>query len=97
MVSYQKAVELNEQDTLTYYTLRANNKRTDQVLFADLTLKQIIQNISRTFVDIINDLVSGQVQTKEQFIMTFFGGDRMIYIGTLLVLIAFIIFITDII
>jgi hypothetical protein len=97
MVSYQRAVELNEQDALTYYTQRANTRRSDsQVLFVDLTLKQIIRNMSQTFVEILNELVSGQVQTKEQLVMTFFKGDRMVYIGTLLVLVALVIYVSDI-
>ena len=97
MVSYQRAVELNEQDTLTYYTERANAKRsTDQALFVNLTLKQIIQNISQTFIDIINELVSGEL-TKERLIMVFFKEDRMVYIGSLLVIVAFVIYVTDII
>lgn len=98
-MSYQRKVEQHEKDQLTYYTDRANAKKEQEEsskLFVNLSVKQIIQGLSSTIIDIVNDLVSGEVQTFKGLIAVFFYGDRMIYLGVLLVLLSFTIYLIDI-
>lgn len=99
-MSYERAVEQHKNDRLTYYTQRSNLNQEaleSDKLFVNLSLKQITQGISKTFIEIINELVSGEIHSGSQLLISLFRADRMIYIGALLVLIAFAIYITDIV
>lgn len=97
--SYERAVIEQESDRLTYYTQRANleqEQTEENMLFVNLSIKQIFEGISRTFINLINEIVSGQVKSFNQLLIAVFREDRMIYIGVLLVFIAFAIYLTDI-
>lgn len=98
-MSYERAVEQHETDRLTYYTQRSNQSQDQQEsekLFVNLSLVEIIQGMSRTFIAIINDIVAGEVRSPSQLVIALFKGDRMMYIGTLLVLCAFAMYVVDI-
>ena len=97
--SYEREVEQYERNRLTYYTQRADtdqDNKEENKLFVNLSLKQIMEGISQTFVGIINEIVSGEIKTLRQFVVTLFRADRMIYVGVLCVMIAFAFYIVDI-
>lgn len=98
-LDYERIAAQNENYNLAYYTKRTNQEQEEEVaseLFINLSVREILQGISRTFIAIINEIVSGEVTTPKQITMTLFRGDRMIYTGILLVLIAFAIYVMDI-
>lgn len=98
-MSYQRKVEQHENDQLTYYTQRANVEQEQEEtgkLFVNLSVKQIIQGLAQTIIDIVNDLVSGEIKDAKGLVAIFFYGDRMIYLGVLLVLVAFSVYLIDI-
>lgn len=97
--AYERMVELHEQDQLAYYTQRSTNAQTqDEIskLFINLSIKQILEGISRTFVEIIDELLSGKINGPIELVVSLFQADRMVYVGTLFVIIAFAIYIVDI-
>jgi hypothetical protein len=96
---YQRAVEKNENDRLTYYSKRSNMDRgvhETEKLFVNMSLIQIIRGVSQTLIGIINEIVSGEIRSANQLLVTLFRADRMMYIGILLVMVAFAIYIVDI-
>ena len=97
--SYEKMVEQHEDEKLTYYRERSNLEQesaTEDRLFVNLSLTEILRGMSQTFIDIINEIVSGKIGSAKDLLITLFHGDRMIYTGVLLVLIAFAIYVVDI-
>jgi len=58
--TFQKKVQALEKQKLTYYTEQTNSIVADdrkENLFIHLSLKQIIMNISKTFIGILDDLL----------------------------------------
>jgi len=97
--SYIKKVIDVENKQLTYFTEKSQtelNKEESHKLFFNLSIKQILENISAVFVAIVNELVSGQDNSFKDYIMIFFKDNRMIYIGLLIIIVAFFIYIVDI-
>lgn len=97
--TYERAVAQHERDQLVYYTKKADTDQgteEDNKLFANMSLKQIIKGISQTFIDIINEIVSGEIKTLSHLVVTLFREDRMIYVGVLCVMIAFAFYMIDI-
>jgi hypothetical protein len=94
--SYIKRVISEEDRKLTYFTERDRNRPEDDRLFINLSIKEVLHGMSIAFINIINDIVSGQQASMSDYIMAFFKGDRMIYVGLLLILVAFSIYIIDI-
>jgi hypothetical protein len=83
---------------LEYYSQLANQEAAqavDQNLFIHLSLAQILQNLSKTLVEIITDLANGQASSYTGLMQTLFSGDRMLYLGLLVILIAFSIYVID--
>lgn len=83
---------------LEYYSEIANQeaKQTvDNSLFINLSLAQILHNLSKTLVDIITDFANGKASNYTGFTQTLFTGDRMMYLGLLLLLISFSIYVID--
>lgn len=98
-MDYVQRIEQSEKDQLTYLTDRTNQtelKREDQALLLNLSISQILQNLSSTFVEILNDILGGNWTGARGFIMIFFKGDRMIYVGLLALFCAFCIYLIDI-
>jgi hypothetical protein len=96
---YERMVEFNEGEQLTYYKDRTNQSQESEErgkLFINLSVSEILRGISRTFIDIIDELVNGKVHNVSSLLTTFFRGDRMIYVGILFVMIGFAIYIIDI-
>ena len=87
----------HERRRLTYFSSIANdkNKEKDSLNFTDLTLKHIFKNISQTFIGILNDISELNRFDLREFLGIFVKGDRIIYIGLLIVMISFISYLVD--
>lgn len=82
-------------ERLDYYTEKTNNQKEEkEKTFMDLPLKTILHNFSQTFIDILGDLVNAK--NAKEAIHAFVKKDRTIYIGILMLIIAFLTYITDI-
>ena len=94
--TFEKRVLESEKQKLTYYTAKTNSEQSEELtenMFINLSLREIFANFAKTIIDIMNDLtVSG---TKD-ILNTFSKDDRLIYIGLLIVFIAFSIYLIDI-
>ena len=97
--SYERLVHKNEEQQLAYYSEKANiemENNEDGKLFLNMSIRDILKGVSLTFIDVINDLVSGKAKNSKDLIKILFKSDRMIYVGVLIILIAFGIYIVDI-
>ena len=97
--NYERLVHKNEEQQLAYYSEKANiekNTNEDERLFLNMSIRDILKGVSVTFIDVINDLVSGKAKNSKDLIKILFKGDRMIYVGVITILIAFGIYIVDI-
>ena len=95
---YERMVEVHEGEQLTYYRDQANQSQESDErskLFINLSISEILRRISQTFIDIIDELVTGKVYNVTSLLTALFRGDRMIYVGILLVMIGFAIYIAD--
>lgn len=95
----QSAIE-NEQRHLKYYTSNANQDQQETVVqrrIINLSLIEIATNISTTFINIINDLMDDQIPKDVTGLITiFFQGDRMVYLGIIVLIVALAIYIIDV-
>ncbi len=97
--TFERKVLETEKQNLTYYTEKANKAATQQKtenLFINLSIKEILVNLSKTFVGILNDLMTPGNLTGGRIIEILFKEDRMIYVGLLILFIAFSIYLIDI-
>lgn len=90
----------DEQRRLTFYTDKTNeeiNQVIEQELFINLSVVKLFQNLSATIIAIINEILEvNQDTTFEDFILIFVKGNRLVYLGMLLIMIALAIYIVDI-
>jgi hypothetical protein len=97
--TFHRGVEQQEKQKLTYFADTSNNKKHDQEddkLFINLSVAQILLNISSTVINIINDITNGHIKDFQSLARIFFVADRAIYVGIILLFIAFSIYIIDI-
>ena len=97
--SYERKVQEHEGTKLTYYSDIGNKEQTEdeeEKLFVNLSLKELLQGISETIIAIINDLVSGNVRDVESLVLVIFKKNRMVFLGLILVFIAFCVYLIDI-
>jgi hypothetical protein len=89
-----------EHRRLSYYSDKTNEElitAQDQELFINLSIVSLFQNLSKTIISIINELLEINQDTRlNDIILIFVKGDRLIYLGILLVMIAIAIFIIEI-
>lgn len=90
----------DEQRRLNYFTDKTNeelNQVPEQELFINLSLVSLFRNLSRTIIAIINELLEINEQTQfNDIVLIFVKGDRLIYLGMLLIMIALAVFIIQI-
>jgi hypothetical protein len=61
--------------------------------FMDLSLREILNNIARTFMDIINDILNlKSYNLKNDILPIFTKKDRLIYLGIILIMISLFIY-----
>lgn len=92
---------IKEQEKLNYYTTNENKKiQETETRLEDMTIKEIFLNISKTFNNIVNEILNmekdGVSVTFYNIISIFFKGDRMLYIGIVMFLTLIMLFVIDI-
>jgi|UniRef100_A0A6C0J4S4 hypothetical protein len=92
---------IKEQEKLHYYTTNENKKiQETETRLEDMTIKEIFLNISKTFNNIVNEILNmekdGVSVTFYNIISIFFKGDRMLYIGIVMFLTLIMLFVIDI-
>jgi hypothetical protein len=95
---YEARVVEDEGRTLKYYTDIANSRsqrEEEERLITNMSLTLILENISKTIIAIINDIVSGNATTPSELFSVFFRDNRMMYIGFVLMFIAFSIYLVS--
>lgn len=98
-MDYSQRVLHTEKQQLTYLTERTNTedlRMEKDTLFLNLSIYQIVSNMSTAFVQILDDIVTGNWSGMRGLLAVFFKGDRMIYVGLVLLFIAFSINLIDI-
>lgn len=86
-----------QQRRLQFFSDKTNEERLqaqEQDVFINLSLVQLFRNLSQTIIKIINDLLEITQDTSlNDIILIFIKDDRLIYIGIILFIIAFSIYI----
>jgi hypothetical protein len=89
-----------DQRRLTYFSDEANiqnEQKQEDELFINLSLVTLCRNLSATIIAMINDLLAINQNTRlNDIILIFVKGDRLVYLGILMVMIALSIYIVDI-
>jgi hypothetical protein len=92
---FARSVLINGKNVLNYYTEKSNleqDKSLEHAVIFNLSLKKIFENLSKTLIGLLDDLLKGHIHT----IHDFFRGDRLLYLGILMVLLAFCVYLIDI-
>ena len=88
--NYEQTAINNENAYLKYYTDKTNSEQqaqTEGELFINLSLRSIVTKISETIISVLNDLLEPKSKGLTEYVMIFFKGDRMIYLGVTIMLI----------
>ena len=85
----------NRLDRLSYQENLLQNKDIEKQTVLDLPLRIIAKKVINTIVSIVNDLADTQEYTLRRVIKIFTDGDRLIYIGILILTIAIILFLVE--
>ena len=96
---FEKRVMEREGQRLAYYSEKARQEETkkiDDSLFINLSVMQILTNISVTFADILNDILNEGIKGPQDLVRILGRGDRLIYTGLIILLISFAFYIIDI-
>ena len=99
---YQKlklAEQYNELYSKQFTTNMENEKIVENKKIFNLSLKDLFKNTSVTLSDLLNDLViyyNQDNKTLNEFILIFTKEQRLIYLGLLIVLLAFSLWLIDI-
>ncbi len=95
--TFQKKVQDLETQKLTYYSEKTNASSAEEKtenLFVHLSLRQIMINISNTFIGILNDILTPS--KDRDYLAIIAKEDRLIYVGIIVVFIAFCLYLVDI-
>jgi beta-glucosidase/6-phospho-beta-glucosidase/beta-galactosidase len=96
LTHYEEETSQIQNKKLKFYT-NAHNTETEQTsdqTFVNLSLVQLFQNMASTIIDIMNDLLKNTLSLNE-ILHVFIQGDRLIYIGVLMLIISFCIYIVE--
>ena len=89
---YEKKQLYNQFRKLKYYTSWGNEEREEKIeerLFYNLSMKETLHKISKTFNDIMTDLLeSDEKLTSRRLAEIFVKGDRLIYVSIMVFIIA---------
>ena len=82
-----KNVIKNGKERIDYFSEKANSieqkQKKDASIF-NLSIKQILENLSKTLIDLLTDVISGNISS----IGDVFKGDRIIYLGIVMFFVA---------
>ena len=91
---FKRNVIKKGKERIDFFTQRDNQdkiiKGRDKQIF-NLSLKEILENLSQTVIDLLTDIISGNIHS----IGDLFKGDRILYLGILLFFVAMAIYIID--
>ena len=96
---YERKVMKAEGEQLAYYTTVANQEQSEKMqekLLLNLSIREILRNMSMVFVAIITEITSGVVHSPRDLLYILFKENRMMYIGLVMVFVAFSIYVIDI-
>ena len=99
---YQKlklAEQYNELYSKEYNVSIENNKIIENKKIYNLSINDLGKNISNTFSDLLNDIITYINQDKKtinQFFIIFTQKERLLYIGLLIIILAFCFWLIDI-
>jgi len=96
--TFQKKVQDLETQKLTYYSEKTNTAAAEEKtenLFIQLSLRQIMINISNTFIGIMNDILTPSSEGRD-YLAIISKEDRLIYVGIIVVFLAFCLYLVDI-
>ena len=102
---HQNAEE-QQKEKLKYYSLRANQQQeeeTKEKQFFQMSLIEIYQRLSQTLVQILTELTEiiqnaqkeGTYPSMQEVVTIFVQGDRMIYVGLILLFISIMVYFVD--
>ena len=98
--TFQRKVLTAEKEKLSYYTEKTNKEVSQEKtenLFMNLSLRQILLNLSNAFINILNDLLEpGASKSPKDILNILTKEDRMIYLGLVLLFFAFSMYLIDI-
>ena len=87
----------HENEKLAYYTeisQRQQDQEESDKLFLNMSIKEILAKVSTVFIEILGELL--HARSMKDVIVAVFKADRMIYIGLIVIFIAFSMYIVDI-
>ncbi len=96
---YQENAIKKEKDKLKTYTITSNEEQEKgevQKLLINMSIKEILINISETFNSVLNDLLNNEGITLDFLIQTFTKDDRLLYISMIILFIGFCLYFIDI-
>ena len=100
MSSYQEEAKVHESVTLRHLSNKKNQEQEldiEHKLFVNLSLREIMSNMSATIIVIINELLDPRIKKSPSNLITiFFQDDRMIYLGLFVALSGLGIYLIDI-
>lgn len=99
MTDFQKKAINDEEQKLKYYTIEANQENDlnrNRTMFLNLTVLEVLQKISQTVIDILNEIVNSSVLTFKDLFLILTKDDRIIYLGLILVLLSIFVYLIDI-
>ena len=100
MSSYHENAEAHELESLKHLADKKNQEQEKDIehkLFVNLSLREIMSNMSTTIIMIINELLDPKIKKSSSNLITiFFQDDRMIYLGLFVALIGLGIYLIDI-
>ena len=83
------------QNVLNYYTEKSNleqERDVDHAVIYNLSLKKILENMAKTLIGLLDDILNGHIHTINDVLK----GDRVLYLGLIMVLIAFCVYLIDV-
>jgi hypothetical protein len=100
LTQYELETLKEEHRRLHYFSDKTNEElmqTQEEELFFNLSLVNLFRNLSLTMIAIINELLEITQETQlNDIILIFVKKDRLIYIGLLLIMIAFALYVVDI-
>ena len=98
--TFETRVLETEGQKLKYYSEKTNRMedlKENEKLFINLSLKDILINISSSVISIINEIIEKGIKTPHDLITIIGRGDRLIYVGIIILFITFGVYVVDII
>lgn len=87
----------DQQRRLNYFAETAEKENTNENVFVNLSIKDLLRNFAQTMIHIINELLEiNRNTTFNDILLIFIKNDRLISVGLLMVMIGLSIYIIDI-